>query len=238
MSINNGDVGVSETSKSSNKNDDSVIVIGISGASASGKSLLASTLVKELGSNKVSVISEDSYYKDQKSKSFEEREKTNYDHPDAFEHELFAEHLKKLRSGFSVDVPVYNYATHTRSDKFVSVGPSSIIVLEGILLFAEKILRDLMDIRIFIDTPLDLCLVRRIERDVIERERSLNSVINQYQETVRPMFLEFIEPSKRYAHFIVPIGGRNRVAIDLIKARMRELLNGDCTKDADDWGVK
>ncbi len=205
--------------------DTNVIVIGVTGPSASGKSLLASTIVKELASEKVSVISEDSYYKDQKNLPLEEREKTNYDHPNALEHDLLVEHLHKLRQGIGVHIPMYDYTQHNRSDLQKYVTPSTIIVLEGILLFIDQKLRDLMNIKIYMDTSLDLCLLRRIQRDVLNRGRNIESVINQYQQTVRPMFFQFIEPSKKHADLIVPNGGRNRVAIDVIKAKMRELLS-------------
>ena len=200
------------------------IIIGISGASASGKSLLANTIVNELGSDQVVVISEDSYYKDLKDLSFEERAKTNFDHPDALDHELLLSHLKALQQGESVDIPKYDYTLHQRKVETQKIGQRRIIVLEGILLFVEKELRDIMDIRIFMDTSLDICLMRRLRRDLLERQRSLDSVLSQYQETVRPMYMQFIEPSKRYADLIVPRGGENRIAIDMIKAKMRELL--------------
>lgn len=202
-----------------------VIIIGISGASASGKSLLANTIVRELGSDQVVVISEDSYYKDRSDLPFEERVKINYDHPDAFDHALLCEHLADLQQGVSVKVPLYDHTQHTRKKEFRLVGKHTIIVLEGILLFAEPKLRDMMDIRIFMDTPLDICLIRRLRRDIIERHRSIESVLKQYEETVRPMYLQFIEPSKRYADVIIPRGGENRIAIEMIKAKMKELLH-------------
>lgn len=200
------------------------IIIGIAGASASGKSLLANTIVRELGSDQVVIISEDSYYKDHPEMAFEERANINYDHPDAFDHRLLAEHLIKLQKGESVEVPLYNHATHLRGKETRRIGKHAIIVLEGILLFTEHELRDLMDIRIFMETALDICLIRRLRRDMYERDRSLESVLKQYEETVRPMYLQFIDPSKRYADIIVPRGGGNRIAIDMIKAKMREML--------------
>lgn len=201
-----------------------IIIIGISGASASGKSLLANTLVNELGSDQVVVISEDSYYKDFSKLSFEEREKINFDHPDAFDHSLLRQHLNALQNGEVIEVPTYDFTKHARGVETRSIGRHTIIVLEGILLFVEKYLRHLMDIQIFMDTPLDICLLRRITRDVLARNRTVQSVIDQYESTVRPMYLQFIEPSKRYADIIIPRGGENRIAIDLIKAKMRELL--------------
>lgn len=200
------------------------IIIGISGPSASGKSLLANTIVNELGSEKVVVISEDAYYKNNIDLPFAAREKINYDHPDAFDHALLCEHLRLLQQGESVQIPIYSHAEHRRLEKTRDIGKHTIIVLEGILLFTDKILRELMDIRIFMSTPLDVCLTRRLVRDVLERQRSFESVIQQYETTVRPMYLQFIEPSSRYADIIVPKGGENRIAIDMIQAKMRELL--------------
>lgn len=200
------------------------IIIGISGASASGKSLLANTIVKELGSDQVVVISEDSYYKDLAHLPHSEREKVNFDHPDAFDHQLLQQHLKMLQKGENIEVPMYDFKCHQRTAETRRIGKHTIIVLEGILLFVESYLRKLMDIRIFMDTPLDICLLRRLTRDVLERKRTVQSVIEQYESTVRPMYLQFIEPSKRYADIIIPKGGENRIAIDMIKAKMRELL--------------
>lgn len=205
------------------------IIIGISGASASGKSLLANTIVSELGSDQVVVISEDAYYKDHGNIPFEERAKINYDHPDSLDHKLLREHLLLLQQGKSVEIPIYNHALHIREKETRTIGRHAIIVLEGILLFVEHELRELMDIRIFMETALDICLIRRLKRDMKERGRSLDSVLKQYEETVRPMYLQFIDPSKRYADLIVPRGGGNRIAIDMIKAKMRELL-GDLQK--------
>lgn len=205
-------------------NPKSAIIIGIAGASASGKSLLANTIVNELGSDQVVVISEDSYYKDHSYLPFEERAKINYDHPDSIDHELLLQHLNHLQAGQSVHVPIYNHAMHARDTQTRLIGKHAIIVLEGILLFVDKSLRELMDIRIFMETALDICLIRRLKRDIKERGRTLDSVLKQYEETVRPMYLQFIDPSKRYADLIVPRGGGNRIAIDMIKAKMRELL--------------
>ena len=200
------------------------IIIGIAGASASGKSLLANTIVNELGSDQVVVISEDSYYKDHSNIPFEERAKINYDHPDSLDHELLFDHLAQLQQGKTVQVPIYNHSKHTREKDTRAIGQHTIIVLEGILLFSDQKLRKLMDIRIFMETALDICLIRRLKRDMKERGRSIDAVLKQYEETVRPMYLQFIEPSKRYADIIVPRGGGNRIAIDMIKAKMRELL--------------
>lgn len=200
------------------------IIIGISGASASGKSLLANTIVNELGSDQVVVISEDSYYKDLHHLSIEERAKMNFDHPNALDHELLIEHLKLLQKGKTVEIPRYDFNLHQRKKESRTIGKHRIIVLEGILLFVDPLLRSIMDVRIFMDTALDICLMRRLRRDLLERGRSLENILDQYQSTVRPMYLQFIEPSKRYADIIVPRGGENRIAIDMIKAKMREML--------------
>lgn len=200
------------------------IIIGISGASASGKSLLANTIVNELGSNQVTVISEDSYYKDLSHLPMEERAKVNFDHPDSLDHKLLCEQLDALQLGEAVEIPVYDHSQHCRSKETRTVHKSTIIILEGILLFFDPELRKRMDIRIFMEAPLDICLTRRLKRDIIERKRTIESVLSQYEKTVRPMYLQFIEPSKRYADLIVPRGGENRIAIDLIKAKMRELI--------------
>jgi uridine kinase len=200
------------------------IIIGIAGPSASGKSLLANTIVNELGSDQVVVISEDSYYKDNSHLPAADREKINYDHPDSFDHALLFEHLRHLQQGESVEIPIYSHSKHIRMPETRNIGRHTIIVLEGILLFSDKYLREIMDIRIFMSAPLDVCLSRRLKRDVVERHRSFESVLHQYETTVRPMYLQFIEPSSRYADLIVPRGGENRIAIDMIKAKMRELL--------------
>jgi uridine kinase len=202
------------------------IIIGIAGASASGKSLLANTIVSELGSDQVVIIPEDSYYKDHTGMPFEERAKMNYDHPDAFDHELLIKHLMQLQQGENIQIPIYNHAQHLRDKSTRPIGKHAIVVLEGILLFAEPKLRELMDIRIYMETSLDICLIRRLNRDIKERGRTMDSVLRQYEETVRPMYLQFIDPSKRHADLIVPRGGGNRIAIDMIKAKMRELLMG------------
>ncbi|MBP9722385.1 MAG: uridine kinase [Gammaproteobacteria bacterium] len=204
------------------KND--VVIIGIAGPSGSGKSLLASTIVNELGSSKVVVISEDSYYKDLGDMPLKVRSELNYDHPDSLDHDLLIKHLEILQSGREVAIPQYDHSAHARLPDTRLIQNHTIIVLEGILLFVDPALRKLMDMRIFVDTPLDICFIRRLERDIIERQRSVHSIIKQYSETVRPMYQQFIEPSKRHADIIVPRGGKNRIAIDIIKAKLNELL--------------
>ena len=171
------------------------------------------------------VIREDFYYKDLSHLTMEERYTVNFDHPEAFDHALLVEHLKQLKDGQPIEVPVYDYAIHNRSQETVHIhNNKAIVVVEGILLFADPELREQMDIRIFVDTPLDTCFIRRLQRDVIERERSMESVISQYRKTVRPMFIQFVEPSKRYADVIIPEGGQNEVAMDMLVARLETLL--------------
>ncbi|MFQ5583257.1 MAG: uridine kinase [Calditrichia bacterium] len=200
------------------------ILIGIAGASGSGKTLVAQTLYDTLGSDKIVILGEDSYYKDLAHLPFEERVKFNFDHPDAFDHELLLEHLKMLLNGEAIEHPVYDYSTHTRKKETERVGPHQIIILEGILILNVPELRELMDIKIFIDTAPDVCFIRRLQRDIQERGRSVENVIKQYQKTVRPMYLQFIEPSKRYADIIIPHGGKNVIAIDIIKSKIENLM--------------
>ena len=203
-------------------------MIAIAGASASGKSLIANTifneLCTELGTEQIGIISEDAYYRDQSHLAMEQRVLTNYDHPKAFDHNLLCEHLKALKNKQAVDIPVYSYTEHTRLSETIKLTPKKIIILEGILLLTDASVREQLDASIFIDTPLDICFIRRLKRDIEERGRSMESVVEQYTTTVRPMFLQFIEPSKQHADLIVPRGGKNRIAADLLKSRIRYLL--------------
>ncbi len=205
------------------------VFIGIAGASASGKSLLAETihqeLCEEIGSDKIAIIKEDAYYKDQSHMSFEDREKTNYDHPAAFDRDLLINHLDELRNGKSVEIPSYDYAQHNRSKETVNQPTLPVIILEGILLLNDQRVRHRLDTSIFVDTPLDICFIRRLKRDTALRGRTMKSVIQQYTTTVRPMYWQFIEPSKQHADIIVPRGGKNREAIEMLKARIRQTLS-------------
>jgi len=184
------------------------ILIGIAGASGSGKTLVAHNIMERLGSEKVVMIQEDSYYKDLGDIPFHERSGRNFDHPEAFDHELLADHMEKLLAGKAISHPIYDYKTHSRLKETQTVGPHTIIILEGILVLNEPRLRELMDIRVFIDTAPDICFIRRLKRDIEERARTVDMVITQYTETVRPMYFQFIEPSKRYADIIIPRGGK------------------------------
>lgn len=212
----------------SNSSEKSCIVIAIAGASASGKSLIASTIFKELkaelGQEDIGIISEDAYYKDQSHMAMEERIKTNYDHPNSMDHALLVEQLKLLKQGQAVEIPEYDYAEHNRKTTVTHFSPKKVIILEGILLLTDEHIRNEIDMSIFVDAPLDICFIRRLQRDMEERGRTLESVINQYRTTVRPMFLQFVQPSKQYADIVVPRGGKNRVAINILKAQIKELL--------------
>lgn len=204
-------------------------IIAIAGASASGKTLLAQTiyeeLLPELGQQSISIIKEDAYYRAQDHLPINQRNKANYDHPDAFEHSLLSSHLNDLINNQSVNSPVYCYKTHTRTEQTTLVKPTAIILVEGILLFSDPQLRQCFDIKVYMDTPLDICLLRRINRDTEERERTIESITHQYLETVRPMYYQYIEPEKSFADIIVTRGGKNRMAIEVLKAKMRELIN-------------
>ena len=200
-------------------------IIAIAGASASGKTLFAQTvyqeLTEELEGRPLAVLEEDAYYRDQSHLAMSVREQTNYDHPKAFEHELLVKHILALKNGDDVEVPVYDFANHTRGSGVRHVQAADFILVEGILLLSDPALRELFDVKVFIDTPLDICLLRRIARDTQERGRSFESVSEQYQATVRPMYYEHIEPSKQHAHIVVTGGGRNRVAIDMVKEHIK-----------------
>ena len=201
------------------------ILVGIAGASASGKSLLAETLVEELQSEHLCVISEDSYYNDQTHMKMEERIRTNYDHPESMDHDLMLQHMQQLKDGQGVNVPLYDYTEHNRKTECRRIEPARVVIIEGILLFTNPELRNAFDLRFFMDTPLDICLIRRMKRDILSRGRDVDSVIKQYLETVRPMFLQFIEPSRQHADLIIPHGGKNRIAIDLIKTKVLDLID-------------
>ncbi len=200
------------------------ILIGIAGGSGSGKTLVAKTIYRELGSDKVVIVDQDSYYKDLDQVPLRDRDLRNFDHPDAFDNELLKHHMRELLAGRPIEQPVYDYVRHARLRETRPIGEHLVIVLEGILIFYDPELRDLMDIKVYIDADADVRFIRRLGRDIHERGRSVETVIRQYQESVRPMHLQFIEPSKRYAHIIIPEGGHNKVAIDLLKVKIKDLL--------------
>ena len=200
-----------------------IMVIGIAGGTGSGKTTLVNKLCKRFGDH-VSVIYHDNYYKPYSELSLEERAKLNYDHPDAFDTDLMIEHLRMLREGKAVQCPTYDYTLFTRSDKTITIEPARVIIIEGILVFSSPELRNLMDIKIFVDTDADVRILRRLLRDVEERARSIQSVVNQYLTTVKPMHEQFVEPSKRFADIIVLDGGYNLVALDMIMQRIEAHL--------------
>ncbi len=200
------------------------IVIGLAGGSGSGKTSVALKVQSYFPYERVMILSHDAYYRDNSHLPMEEREKINYDHPAAFETELLLEHLDSLHEGVKVSQPLYEYETHSRRDEGVNVGPAEIILLEGILVLEDERLRERMDIRIFIDADADERFIRRLQRDVKSRDRDLDSIISQYTQTVRPMHLQFVESSKRYADLIIPEGAHNMVAIDLIVTKIQDIL--------------
>lgn len=200
-----------------------LLVIGIAGGSGSGKTTLTNQIAAQF-LEQVTVIKHDNYYKAHDDMDYDERSRLNYDHPNAFDTELMIEHLKALKQGKSVECPIYDYTIHNRSKDTITIAPNKVIIVEGILIFENKDLCDLMDIRIFVDTDADLRIIRRIQRDVMERARSLESVINQYLETVKPMHEQYVEPSKKNANVIVPEGGYNQAAMEMIRNHIKNHL--------------
>jgi uridine kinase len=201
------------------------VVIGVAGGSGSGKTTVVEAILDRVGRDRIALLRHDAYYRDLGHLPMDERRATNLDHPDAFDNGLFAEHLDRLLAGEAVEVPTYDYATYERLSGTEPVAPRPVILTEGILIFADAALRDRMDIKVYVDTEGDLRLLRRLRRDVAERGRSVDSVLGQYEGTVRPMHLEFVEPSKRWADVIIPHGGRNQIAIDMVTARVERLLH-------------
>ena len=200
------------------------LVIGIAGGSGSGKTTLTNQIAAQF-KEQITIITHDNYYKAHDDMDYDERSRLNYDHPNAFETELMIEHLKALKNGEAIECPVYDYTIHNRSKNTITIVPNKVIIVEGILIFENKDLCDLMDIRIFVDTDADLRILRRIKRDVMERARSLESVINQYVDTVKPMHEQYVEPSKKNANIIVPEGGHNKAAMEMIKNHIQSFLD-------------
>lgn len=196
------------------------LIIGVGGGSGSGKTTVVKKIIEMVGENQINLMQHDAYYRDLSHMPAEERAKQNFDHPASLETELMVRHLNAIKSGFAVDIPIYDFATHTRSSEKATLVPTKVVLVDGILIYAEKSLRELMDIKIFVDTDSDVRLLRRLQRDIVQRGRSLESVLKQYERYVRPMHEEFVEPSKRYADIIIPHGGQNRIALDMVAATL------------------
>jgi uridine kinase len=206
------------------------IIIGVAGGSGSGKTTVVKSIVRSLGKGQVTVVHHDSYYRDASHLSSDERHAINYDHPDALETELLVAHLEQLRSGQAVEVPTYDFTTHSRLAETETAEPRKVIIVDGLLILWDKRIRDLMDIKVFVDTDADIRFIRRLSRDLEERGRAAESVIKQYLATVRLMHLEFVEPSKRYADLIMPEGAHNRVAVDMLLTKVRSILREGAEK--------
>ena len=202
------------------------IIVGVAGGTGSGKTTGAQAIIQALGRERVSYLQHDCYYRDRSHLSPKERRAINYDHPDALETSLLVEHLRALKAGTVVEVPIYDFSTHERRSATAKVEPNPVIVLDGILILAERDLRELMDLRVFVDTDPDIRFIRRLDRDLRERGRDFDSVVRQYLESVRTMHLEFVEPSKRYADVIIPEGGYNKPAVDMLVTRIYGMLEG------------
>ncbi|MEX0720203.1 MAG: uridine kinase [Balneolaceae bacterium] len=203
------------------------LVVGVAGGSGSGKTTVVNYICEEFAADNILHLEHDSYYRELKHLPFEERIKQNFDHPSSLETELLIRHVKALMEGYTVEVPVYDFGAHTRKDETITAAPTKVILVDGILIFSEPDLLELMDVKIFVDTDDDVRLLRRLKRDIQERGRSIDGVLNQYEKFVRPMHLEFVEPSKRYADVIIPRGGKNKVALDMVSALIRGKLNGE-----------
>jgi uridine kinase len=203
------------------------IIIGVAGGTASGKTTVSDAILERVGRDRIAYIQHDSYYRDLSHLPLDERRQLNFDHPDALETELLVAHLRQLQAQEPIEVPIYDFATYQRSHQVRQVGPRRVILVEGILILVDRELREMMDVKLYVDTDADLRFIRRLERDIRERDRTMESVIQQYLTTVRPMHLEFVEPSKRYADVIIPAGGFNTTAIEMIVARIEGMLAGE-----------
>lgn len=199
------------------------ITIGVAGGSGAGKSTVARVILQRIGAENIAYVPHDSYYRDLSDLPRQQRALINFDHPDSLDSDLFIDHIHRLQTGEAINVPLYDFSTHSRTSEVRVVQPQRVILVEGILIFAEERWRDLFDVRIFVETDDDVRFIRRLQRDIAERGRTIDSVINQWMQTVRPMHLEFVEPSKRYAHVIIPEGGLNEVAMEMVIARIQSL---------------
>jgi uridine kinase len=198
------------------------MIIGICGGTGSGKTTIARKIIETVGSDKVALITQDSYYRNLADMPLDERHQVNFDHPDSIDSEMLANHLKRLKLGQPIEMPIYDFKTHTRSEKTQRIEPKPVIIVEGILIFAEPKILNLLDVKIYVDTPDDIRFIRRLQRDIRERGRTVESVIEQYFSTVRPMHFEFVEPSRRYADIIIPEGGNTEIGIEFICSKIRE----------------
>lgn len=203
------------------------IIIGLAGGTGSGKTTVATVILERVGAQHLALLPHDAYYKDEDELSVDQRGQINFDHPNSLDTSLLVEHIQRLKNGQPIDLPVYDFKTNSRTAETIRIDPMPVIVVEGILIFAEPVLCRLFDMRIFVDTDADIRFIRRLQRDISERGRTIQSVIEQYVSTVRPMHLEFVEPSKRYADIIIPEGGLNTVAMDMVVARIQTLLRAD-----------
>lgn len=201
------------------------LIIGVAGGSGSGKTTVVNYICEQFGTENLLRLEHDSYYRDLKHIPFEERVKQNFDHPSSLETELMIRHIKALMEGYTIEIPEYDFSQHIRREETVSAVPTDVILIDGILIFSEKELLELMDVKIFVDTDDDVRLLRRLRRDLEERDRTVSGVLDQYEKFVRPMHLEFVEPSKRYADIIIPRGGQNSVALDMVSAMIRNKMN-------------
>lgn len=201
------------------------LTIGIAGGTGSGKTTVANVILERVGRDRIAYLPHDAYYRDLGDLPYDQKAAMNFDHPDSLETELMIKHILELKKANAVEIPVYDFSTHSRTSKTIRVEPRAVIIVEGILLFVDKQLRDLLDIKIFVDTDADIRFIRRLQRDITERGRTTDMVVQQYLSTVRPMHLEFVEPSKRYANIIIPEGGLNEIAMDMVIARIEMLLS-------------
>ncbi len=207
------------------------LVIGIAGGTGSGKTTVANVILERVGAKHIAYLPHDAYYKDIRDLPTAQRDMINFDHPNSLDTDLMIKHIQKLKIGQSIDLPVYDFKTHSRTTQTIEIQSQQVILVEGILIFVEAELRKLCDVKIFVDTDADIRFIRRLQRDIEERGRTTASVVRQYLDTVRPMHLEFVEPSKRYADVVIPEGGLNTVAMDMVVARLESLLRGDVVKE-------
>ncbi len=205
------------------------MIIGICGGTGSGKTTIARAIVGSVGESNVVLVEQDSYYRNLADMPLDERHQANFDHPDSIDSDMLVNHLVRLKQGLSVEMPLYDFKTHTRSDKIEVIAPKPVVIVEGILIFAEARVLDLLDVRVFVDTPDDIRLMRRLKRDINERGRSFERTLEQYERTIRPMHFEFVEPSKRHADIIIPEGGQTSVSVDLLCGLVRDKLNKEST---------